>query len=131
MKAQYRKSNRQLKVNLILGILWFIVGFLYIYFSESKKFFDYVFLIMSLLYFALYIYELKTPYFTTEDGMIYKNSLFPKKIKLTDIKRIEKITGIYILKTENAKLTINTLLMDEDSVVSLNVILDKLDLESE
>ncbi len=55
--------------------------------------------------------------------------LFGKKLNLTEIKSIKKFAGDYILKTDNKELTINTQMIDSNSLTDLNTELEKLDVE--
>lgn len=53
----------------------------------------------------MYFYEYFNPYLTIENGIIKTNNPFGKKMNLTEIKRIKKFAGDYILKTDKAELT--------------------------
>jgi hypothetical protein len=59
---------------------------------------------------------------TIENGQIYVNKPFGKKISLTEIKQIKKFAGDYILKTDKTELTINTQIIDEKSLVEFRKI---------
>ena len=89
---------------------------------------DYAWIGLAGLSIGTYFYEYKNQYLTIENGHIFKNYPFGNKIKLTDINRIKKFAGDYILKTDNLELTINTQLIDEKSLKDLYSILEKLDL---
>ena len=65
--------------------------------------------------------------FTTT--IIKINSPFGKKLNLTEIKRIKKFAGDYILKTDKKELTINTQIIDPNSLAELNAELEKLNVE--
>ena len=52
-----------------------------------------------------------------------------KKLNLTEIKRIKKFAGDYILKTDKSELTINTQIIDPNSLAELNAELEKLNVE--
>jgi len=82
--------------------------------------------IFMLLY---YNFELKKQYLIIGNGFIKQNSPFGKNINLAEIKRIEKFAGDYIIKTDNKKLTINTQIIDSNSLADLNTELEKLNLE--
>jgi len=57
------------------------------------------------------------------------NGPFGKKLILTEIKRIKKFAGDYILKTDEKELTINTQIIDPNSLAELNAELKKLNVE--
>ena len=66
---------------------------------------------------------------TIENGIINVNGPFGKKINLTEIKRIKKFAGDYILKTDKNELTINTQIIEPKSLTELNAELEKLNVE--
>jgi len=68
-------------------------------------------------------------YLTIENGIINVNGPFGKKLILTEIKRIKKFAGDYILKTDEKELTINTQIIDPNSLAELNAELKKLNVE--
>lgn len=72
------------------------------------------------MYFIKYLYEYFDQYLTIGNGIIKINSPFGNKINRSEIKRIKKFAGDYILKTEKAKLTINTQIIDSNSLAVLN-----------
>ena len=124
MKIRYTK--KRLNHSLIFGILWLIISLLGIFTKESPYWTDYAFLIISFLYLGTYFYEKRNQYLTIENGLISVNQPFGKKIRLTEIKRIKKFAGAYILKTDKVELTINTQMIDPNSLADLNTELEKL-----
>ena len=71
----------------------------------------------------------KHQYLTIENGVLRINGSFGKKINLAEIKRIKKFAGDYILKTSKKELTINTQIIDTNSLAELNAELEKLNIE--
>lgn len=120
-----------MRINLIMGIFWlaFAVVQLFTLGSESNNWIKYGWLGISLMYIIRYSYLYVNQYLTIENGIIKKNSPFTKKMNLTEIKRIRKFAGDYILKTDKAELTINTQMIDPDSLAELNTELNKLNVE--
>ena len=55
--------------------------------------------------------------------------LFGKKLYLMEIKSIKKFAGDYILKSDTKELTINTQMIDPNSMAMLNNELEKLQVE--
>ena len=100
-----------------------------IFTKENPYWTDYAFLIISFLYLGTYFYEKRNQYLTIENGLISVNQPFGKKIRLTEIKRIKKFAGDYILKTDKTELTINTQMIDPNSLADLNTELEKLNME--
>jgi len=128
MKIRYKK--KRLKFYLIMTIFWLIFGAFNLIFNDFGKWTTYTWLGISVMYIAIYSFDYFNQYLTIHNNVIKENHLFGKKIKLTEIKQIKKFAGDYILKTEKTELTINTQIIDEKSLVELNLILDKLNLET-
>jgi len=128
MKIRYKK--RRLRISLIFGLLWLIFAIVMLFLlDESKSWIKYGWLGISLMNFTIYLYEYFNQYLTIENGIIKINSPFGKKINLSEIKQIKKFGGDYILKTEKAELTINTQIIDPNSLAVLNAELEKLNAE--
>lgn len=127
MKIQYKK--KRLNHSLVFGLLWLTISLLGIFIKENPSWTDYGFLIISFFYLGTYFYEKKNQYMTIENGIISINQPFGKRINLTEINRIKKIAGDYILKTDKTELTISTQVIDEKSLAELNVELEKLNVE--
>lgn len=126
MKIQYKKKH--LNHSLFFGALWLIISLLGLFTKENTNWTDYAFLIISFLYLGTYFYGKRNKYLTIENGQIFVNKPFGKKINLTEIKEIKKFAGDYILKTDKTELTINTQIIDEKSLTELKSELEKLEL---
>ena len=81
------------------------------------------------MYIVIYSFDYFNQYLTIQNGIIKENHLFGKKISLIEIKLIKKFAGDYILKTDNKELTINTQIIDANSLAELNAELKKLNVE--
>ncbi len=127
MRIRYKKRN--LKNNLILGIVWLIFALWSFKYNEENRWTDYGYFVFGILYLVLYFYQKHYKYLTIENGILKLNGSFGKKINLTDIKRIRKFAGDYILKTDEKELTINTQIIDPKSLAELNAELEKLNVE--
>ncbi len=127
MKLGYKKKH--LNVNLILGLVWLIWFFIGVFGKEEQNWTDYGWIFISLMYLGLYFYQKNYKYLTIENGIINVNGPFGKKLNLTEIKRIKKFAGDYILKTDKKELTINTQIIDPNSLAELNAELEKLNVE--
>ena len=131
MKIRFKK--KRLYSNLILGIVWTILGIFNVTDNQSFRWLDYGYLVVGVLYIGHYLFDLSNQYLILENGTIHKNKLygFGKKINLNEINLIKKFAGDYILKTPTQELTINTELIEEKSLVELNRLLTELNLPSE
>ncbi|MEW7281243.1 hypothetical protein ABW636_21830 [Aquimarina sp. 2201CG1-2-11] len=127
MKIEYKKKH--LNVNLILGLVWLVWFFVGVFGKEEPNWTDYGWIFISFMYLGIYFYQKNYKYLTIENGIIKVNSPFGKKLNLTEIKQIKKFTGDYILKTDKKELTINTQVIDSNSLAELNVELEKLNVE--
>jgi len=127
--VKIRYKQKRLKYNLIFGSIWLVFALFSLFIVDGNKWLDFGYLFFAVLHLGLYFFEYINQYLTIKNGWIYKNSLFPKKIKLTDIKRIKKFAGDYILKTENTDLAITIDFIEEKSLDELILILSKLNLE--
>jgi len=127
MKIGYKK--RQMNINLIFGLIWLVWFFIGILTKDKPNWTDYGWIVISAMYLSVYFYQRQNKYLTIENGFIKDNSPFGKKINLTDIKQIKKFAGDYIIKTEITELTINTQVIDPNSLAELNNELNKLNVE--
>ena len=120
-------------MNLILGLVWIVLGTLSIVTDDEIRWTDYGYLVIGILYIGHYLSDLTNQYLTIENGTIRKNGLYGywKKINLNEINWIKKFAGDYTLKTEQKELKINTELIDKDALSELNKILTELNLPSE
>ena len=129
MKIKFK--TKRLKQNLFFGIAWTILSLLDLKYSRENNWIDYGFLFVAILYWIIYLYEKNYQYLTVENDWIKRNSPFGKKLNLSEVHWIKKFAGDYILKTDKDEMTINTEVIDKNSLVDLNRILEKLDLPSD
>lgn len=129
MKIRYIKKRQYF--NLFYGLAWGALGIAKLFYDTPLDGLDYVWLSMAGLSMVFFLYDYKNQYLTIVDGMIYRIPLFGRKIKLKDIVQIKKFGGDYILKTNKREFTINTQLIDKESLKDLNAILAQLELPPE
>ena len=128
MRIGYKK--RHMYINLIFGLVWLVWFFIGILTKDEPNWTDYGWIVISAMYLIGYFYQRQNKYLTIENGIIKINSPFGKKLNLTEVKRIKKFAGDYILKTDSTELRINTELIEENSLAELNTVLEKLNLET-
>lgn len=126
MKIRYK--NKRLKYNLIFGSLWFVIGISGVIFSP-ENIFVYGYLIIGVLQLGTYLFENKKQYLTIENGMIIKNNLKSKSVKLKDITQVKKFAGDYILQTNSTELRINIDYIDPKSLSELTSLLATLEIK--
>ena len=127
MRIGYKK--RHMNINLIFGLVWLVWFFVGILTKDEPNWTDYGWIVISAMYLITYYYQRQNKYLTIENGVIKVNGPFGKKLNLTEIKRIKKFAGDYILKTDKKELTINTQIIDPNSLAELNAELEKLNAE--
>ena len=127
MRIGYKKKH--MNINLIFGLVWLVWFFLGILTKDEPNWTDYGWIVISAMYLIVFFYQRQNKYLTIENGVIKENDPFGKKLNLTEIKRIKKFAGDYILKTDKKELTINTQIIDPNSLAELNSELEKLNAE--
>ena len=70
-----------------------------------------------------YLYENKKQYLTLKNGELIKNSLFPKKVKLSEIQGVKEFAGDLKLLLPNRELVIDTQMIEPHSLIELKNIL--------
>lgn len=69
--------------------------------------------------YIIYYFENKKQYLTFKNGVLIKHTLFPKKIKLTEIISIKEFAGDIKLITEKEEFVIDTQIVDPNSLLVL------------
>src|SRR5690606_6837181 len=129
-RMHIKYSKKQLRQNLIFGVIWILVFIGYLSFGSQSNL-RYGYLIMGIFFLSNYIYQKTKHYLTIENGVIKKNYIFPKKIFLEDIKEVRYFAGEYKLISDSSELIINTVVIDETSLKDLRSVLDNLKLSRE
>ncbi|MBU8882694.1 hypothetical protein KSK37_06325 [Kaistella sp. DKR-2] len=104
MKFSY--ANKRLYLNLVLGILWTIIGSSYFFEKENMKWNHYLFIVLGLLYLMMFAYEYLNKYFEITNEKIKLFSIPQKEIKISDIEEVKYYADEYTFKTENKSLKI-------------------------
>ena len=113
MKFNYKK--KKLYTNLIIGILWVVIGVASLLFNEDSNWTDYGFFSFGLVYIGFFLFNCKFQYITVKNGIIQENGLFGKKLQ------IEKITSF-------KKFHIKSELIDPSSLEELQEFINGLKL---
>jgi high-affinity Fe2+/Pb2+ permease len=125
MKIKYKKEP--LIVYLTAGFFWFMFFNVILFEKEELNWIDYGWIVMSLIYLGIFFYRKKYYYLTIINDNIRVNGPLGKELKLTEIKRIKKFAGNYIIKTDQKEIIINTQIIDSSSLKELDAELEKLD----
>jgi hypothetical protein len=124
MKIKLKKKH--LNINLFFGIFWCLFGIVELIFRENIDWFDYGSLVFGIIYLIGFFYQKKHHYLTIQNDILKAHGSFGKSIKLSEIKSIKRFAGDYILKSDKKELTINTQVIEPNSLAELNAELEKL-----
>ena len=128
MKIKY--SKKPLYSNLVLGALFSLMGILKI--SEgSADTLNYFQLILGLFMTGLFLFESYHQYLKIENGMLIKYSFRRKSLKLSEVEKIKKFAGDYILYSTGKKVKINSELVKKNQKAELENLLRSLDIPIE
>ena len=114
--------------DLFMAIMWAFFAFTSKV-RDDEGWLKYVPIILAVFLFLYFIFDKKTYYLKLENGILKQSRLFGKKMKLSEIKQIEKMASIYILKTNNAEFKINTKLIPAEILNELNTELEKINIK--
>ena len=99
-------KNKHHIANLILGIIWILLGLTDFIVDEEIDWNTYFWIGFGLLYLVIYFYQKIEKYISIENGFIKQNWPFGKCLQLSEIKRIRHFAGDFTLKTTNKTLKI-------------------------
>lgn len=133
-----RYSKERLRNNYRLGIFFVLIGIVLILLSLitgdwkniSLKSVGVGQILAGIPMFILYYFEKKKQYLTIDDGVIVKNTLIPKRIKLSEINSIREFAGDLKLITNKSEFVIDTQIIESDSLIDLKNELKKHHLEN-
>ena len=126
MKFSY--SNRQLIVNLIMGIVWIGLGIRAIYtreINESIGYKPYVFIGVGILFLIYFYYQYSKKYFEVTDEWIKVNSFLDKKIYVDDLTKIHFKSGIYVFVSKDKRFKIMQPKIKRSQINAFNEWFDK------
>jgi hypothetical protein len=127
MKIHYTK--KRLRAHLIQGLVWLVFSLtLMVSDTSFGNVMNIGYLMIAAMFMGSYFYERYYQYLTLQGDTIQKNTLIGKPLRLSEIRRIKKFAGDYILETEAAKMTINTQIIAPDSLELLDEALSALEL---
>lgn len=115
---QFRYSKKEQRYSLLFGILWLVI-FVFYKFFRPDSYFGYGYLAIGIVFIGTFIYKKTSPYASIKNGVLSKNMIFSKRIKLDDITDIQYFSGKYKLTTTTSEMTINTMAMDKRAVEDL------------
>lgn len=122
-----RYSKEKLRSNLRMGIFFIVIGIILVLLSFVIREWKDISIqsvgvgqIGAGIYMLiLYYFENRNQYLTLKNGELIKNTLFPKRIKLNQIKSIREFAGDLKLITDKNEFIIDTQIIDPNSLVEL------------
>lgn len=124
MKIDYKRWV--VNLNLFFGLGYLVYFFIHSLEDQEFAWMDYSSLVLAIIFLNIYFYQRQNKYLTIENGTITKNMPFGRTINAEDIIEIKNTNGIYILKTEETRLTINSTIIDHESLFLLKTELQKM-----
>jgi hypothetical protein len=125
--TKIRYSKERLRSHLRMGVFFVTIGIILVLLSIIIE--DWT--VMSIqsvgvaqigagiFMFIMYYFENKTQYLTLKNGLLIKNTLVPKKIKLSEITSISEFAGDIKLIIEKSEFIIDTQIITPNSLAEL------------
>lgn len=119
-----------MRFNLIFGIVWMLLFINKSSAFNQLKWFDLFWMLISVLYFGMFIYQKRYDYFVVENNMIRLNGPLGKKIHVNQITKVNYFAGEYVVHYQHKKAKISIASLDEDTKKQLKDFFDHLNLAS-
>lgn len=119
-----------MRFNLIFGIVWMLLFINKSSAFNQLKWFDLFWMLISILYFGMFIYQKRYDYFVVENNMIRLNGPLGKKIHVNHITKVNYFAGEYVVHYLNKKAKISIASLDEDTKKQLKDFIDHLHIGS-
>lgn len=116
-------TNKRLRKTLIMTLGYWILFFLNLFGIRSSYYWQVAFLLIAIFSTYMYFRERKLQYLTLKDGVLKRNDIWGRSIRLQEVTEIEKYAGDYILKSPNKKLRIDTHIIRPDGLKVLEKVL--------
>ncbi|TXE06485.1 hypothetical protein ES711_13290 [Gelidibacter salicanalis] len=125
--TKIRYTKERLRSNSRMGIFFVAIGIILVLLSFITSEWKEISLSSigigqigtGIFIFIIYYFENRKQYLTLKNGELIKNTLFPKKIKLAEIKSIREFAGDLKLITQKTEFTIDTQIIEPNSLVEL------------
>ncbi|WP_405569819.1 hypothetical protein [Winogradskyella sp. Asnod2-B02-A] len=125
--TKIRYTKERLRSNSKMGIFFVVIGIILVLLSFITSEWKEISLASigigqigaGIFMFIIYYFENRKQYLTLKNGELIKNSLFPKKIQLSEIKSIKEFAGDLKLITQNTEFIIDTQIIEPNSLEEL------------
>lgn len=123
--TRFYYNKKHLRTQLFFGIFWMLWFFLQLI-TGSNSWIAWGWLVIGALYLGTYGYQVKFGYLHLKENTLFISGPFGKSIPLNAGIHVKEFAGDYILTdNQNRKLTINSLILDSESKIQLQSILEK------
>ncbi|REE25711.1 hypothetical protein DFQ09_102302 [Winogradskyella pacifica] len=125
--TKIRYTKERLRSNSRMGIFFVAIGIILVLLSFITSEWKEISLASigigqigaGIFMFLIYYFENRKQYLTLKNGELIKNTLFPKKLKLAEIKSIKEFAGDLKLITQNTEFIIDTQIVEPNSLEEL------------
>ncbi|MDR5589083.1 hypothetical protein [Christiangramia sp. SM2212] len=117
MKIRYIKNR--ITHNFYLGSFMIVAGNI-MAFQDTSLGINILWIVAGSLQVYTVFYERKHQYISIQDGTLTRHSIFPKSIKIDEIRKIHKFINTYQIETSNKTLTINKNIIEAESMYRLD-----------
>lgn len=126
-------KRRRHYFHLFIGFIWLIVAISSILVNETLHWIDCLYFIISLIYFAHFLYDQKHEYLIIKEGILKPNRLYGNKHNVLekDIISIQKKWNEYIISTGKNEVKLNIELIEKKSLDKLQAFFKSLGLSEE
>ncbi|MRJ08738.1 hypothetical protein EDL99_07650 [Ornithobacterium rhinotracheale] len=112
MKIQF--SEKYMYINLILGILWIVLGLYFVFISEDDWWGYYLYLVVGILYFLVFLTQIWRNYAEIKEDRLVVYGIPNKEIKFKDLREVKYFAGDYIFVSDQKKIKIPKVLIQKD-----------------
>lgn len=123
MEIEYRLGYQ--RRNLIIGFLWLVIFFLAAISNEGPSLLDFLWLFLAISFCGTFLYQRRFKYILINDGLLRIAGPLGRKIQLKDIKQVNRRMRRIDIMTDTMKLSINTEIIDRNSISDLEKELKK------
>ena len=127
MNTKFKYIHKRIWINLILGIVWIILGTVSVLYNDNELIPGWQ-IGFGLIYFGLYFYQKNFQYIEIKDGEIISHFQFGKRLSLNAITKVKYFAGEYTLEEGKKKLTISLENLNSDDKLKLKDLLDSISL---
>ena len=116
-------TSKRLRKTLIMTLGYWLLFYLNVFGIKSPGYILFGFLLLAVFSTYMYFRERKLQYLTLKDGVLIRNDIWGRSIRLQEVTEIEKYAGDYILKSPKKKFRIDTHIITPEGLEALEKVL--------